>query len=286
MANARITLRDIDLFAAIDRSPLTVRQLRAISRSFPSPFGSDRRMQDRLVQLTRAGLLRRFRYATTEGIGQYYYTLSPESYRLLHGIHAVLPGSGHFHEIGVSRQHHTNCLADVIVRTVTAAVDAGVQVEAFHRENSLRLMLENESLYPDCAFTLRIPNRPGFTFFIELDNSTEALASPRAHDSWLKKLRFYERLQDGRAERFRVLGIVTKSPQRLDHLLALAAAEARNPQRNLFYGIDLRDYLTHPTPLFSAIFQDHRRQPASMLPITMSPPVASPAEIVARSVGV
>lgn len=286
MANSRITLRDIDLFASLDRSPLTVRQLRAISRSFPSPFGSDRRMQDRLVQLTRAGLLRRHRYATTEGIGQYYYTLSPESYRLLHGMHAVLPSAGVFQEIGVSRQHHTHCLAEVIVRTVTAAAEAGVQVEEFRRENSLRLMLDDESLYPDCAFTLRIPERPGFTFYVELDNSTEPLASPRAHDSWLKKLRFYEKLQDGRTERFRVLGIVTKSPQRLDHLVALAAAEARNTQRSLFYGVDLRDYLTHPTPLFSTIFRDHRGQPASILPITMHPARTSPAKIVAPAAAV
>jgi len=61
MATTRVTLtaRDEDMLRAIDRCPLTVRQLRALSSTFSMEFGSDRRLQDRLAQLTHAGLLSR-----------------------------------------------------------------------------------------------------------------------------------------------------------------------------------------------------------------------------------
>src|SRR5437016_1111725 len=75
MATARVSLtaRDDEILRALDRSALTVRQLRALSRTFGRAFGSDRRLQDRLLQLTRAGLLRRFRYASLYGSGRFYY---------------------------------------------------------------------------------------------------------------------------------------------------------------------------------------------------------------------
>jgi hypothetical protein len=78
MATAYLTQRDIDLLTAVERSPLTVHQLRALSVTFSAAFGSERRLQDRLTILTRAGLLRRFRYAATEGVGRYYYVLTAE----------------------------------------------------------------------------------------------------------------------------------------------------------------------------------------------------------------
>ena len=61
------------------------RQLLKLSATFPSPFHSERRLQDRLHLLTQAGFLRRGAYATIEPSILYYYTLSPESSRLLYG---------------------------------------------------------------------------------------------------------------------------------------------------------------------------------------------------------
>src|SRR5204863_3778262 len=129
MANVSLTLRDISLFTAVERCPLTVRQLRALSVTFRSSFGSDRRLQDRVAILTEAGLLNRFRYAAAEVAGQYYYTLSPESYRLLHGQDALLPSVGMFREVGISRHNHTRMLADFIVQTFVTAHRDYVQVE-------------------------------------------------------------------------------------------------------------------------------------------------------------
>ena len=157
--------------------------------TFPRQFGSDRRLQDRLAQLTQAGLLHRFRYAVTEGSGQFYHTLSPESFRLLHGQDVPLPGPGLFREVGISRQHHTKSLADFVVRTFVAVHERQVPVGQFTRENVLKLSIGQEHLYPDGSFTLTLPDRPPFLYYVELDNSTEPLTSPSERDSWIKKLR-------------------------------------------------------------------------------------------------
>lgn len=268
----RLTYRDMDLFTALERCPLTVRQIQKLSVTFHSSYSSERRLQDRLMLLTRADLLRRYRYAATDAPGRYYYTLSPGSYRLLHGDEP--PSGGLFHEVAVARQHHTHRLADFIVHTVIGAHAAGVEVKDFSRENTLKLSTADDHLYPDSAFTLTANQRAPFTFYVELDNSTEPLASPRERDSWRRKLQFYERLQDQSPGRFRVLGIVTKSPKRVSNMLTLAAAVARNPQRSLLYGVFLPEYREEPNPLTAPIFTDHRGLQVALwpsLPATAAP---------------
>jgi hypothetical protein len=266
MSMPYLTPRDLDLLTAVERCPLTVRSARTLSVTFHRDFSSDRRLQDRLVILTRAGLLRRFRYATTEGMGQFYYTLSPEGFRLLHGKDAPLPSPGLFREVGIARQHHTKILADFIVHTTVAAHREGVALRDFHRENTLKLRVDAAHLYPDTSFTLSPVARAPFLFHAELDNSTEPMASSRERESWLGKIRFYESLQDRLETRFRVLALITKSPQRVRNLLALAGAQAKNPQRSLVLAVYLPEYLQHPSPLVTPIFTDHRGQAVSLLP--------------------
>ena len=53
------------------------------------------------------------------------------------------------------------------------------------------------------------PDGRAFAFFLELDNSTESIRSQVSLDSWQRKIRFYERYQDAKTERFRVLAITT-----------------------------------------------------------------------------
>lgn len=272
-----LTARDEEIFRALDRCPLTVRQLRRLSCTFSVEFGSDRYVQTRLAQLTRAGLLRRFRYASLAGSGQFYYTLTPESFYLIHGDDAALPGPGAFREVGIARHHHTACLADFIVHTVMSAHVAGVTVGDFTRENALKLTIAGEDLFPDASFTLTLPDRLPFLFYVELDNSTEPLASPRARDSWLKKLRFYEELQNSSASRFRVLGIVTRSKARLQNIAALAASVAANPQRSLFLGAHHADFLANERPLTSPLFSDHRGLHVSLLPAMLPMAMKTPA---------
>lgn len=268
MGNIVLTARDYDVLRALELCPFTVRQLRAISVTFSAPFSSDRRLQDRLCQLANAGILNRFRYFIPGSLGQYYYTLTPESFCILHGQDAPLPSSGFFREVGMARHHHMHGLSDFIVHTFVAAHLASVAVCEFTRENALKLSVAGDELFPDGSFVLMQAGKPPFLFYIELDNSTEPLASPKTRDSWLQKLRFYEKLQNDSASRFRVLGIVTRSKKRLENIAALAASVATNPQRSLFYGVHLPDYLADPTPLSTALFTDHRGLKVSLLPKT------------------
>lgn len=214
---------------------------------------------------TSAGLLKQWRYAT-EGPGvEAYYTLAPESQRLLSGATAQPPKT--WGPVGIARQHHTRCLGDFRVHTTLAAKAGGFTVAEYYRENSLRLEAAGQSLYPDGAFTLLAPGRPPLRFFVELDNGTEPLASPRERDSWQKKLAFYETLQDTCGYRFRVLGVITRTTNRLQNVLATAAAASHNPRRPLFYGIVLTEYLGRDQPLTSLCFRDHRGQEVALVPV-------------------
>lgn len=282
----RVTPRDLDLFQALDRCPLTVAQLLKISQTFAYPFTTERRVQERLHDLAAAGRVRRWLYATA-GRGELsYYTLSPLGYQLLYGADAPLPHSRRFGEVGLARQPHTRALADFIVHTVTAVPDAGVLLADFWRENTLRLPIGQESLYPDCAFQLVTPDNVPFMFFVELDNVTERVSSTRYPDSWERKLQLYDRYQDSCGRRFRVLAVTTGSDQRLRHILDQAARTQRNPQRSLAYGITLGAYLQAENALTDACFRNHRQQLVSLLPAqrhSVSPVARAATAVLVRA---
>src|SRR5229473_569115 len=110
-----VTPRDQDLFQALDRCPLTVRQLLKLSKTFGHCFTTERRVQERLQRLCAAGRVRRWRYATAGQGSLSYYTLTPLGYRLLHGHDTAPSGRGLFGPIGVARQAHAQALAEAIV---------------------------------------------------------------------------------------------------------------------------------------------------------------------------
>src|SRR5688572_17651436 len=80
-----VTPRDFDPFRVLALGPLTASQILKISATFAVPFPSTRRLQRRLHILGVAGLLRQWWYATEGPGGSCYYTLSPQSSRLLCG---------------------------------------------------------------------------------------------------------------------------------------------------------------------------------------------------------
>src|SRR5437016_3330105 len=140
-----VTHRDRDLFQALDRCPLTVRQLLKLSKAFGHSFTTERRVQERLQKLCAAGRVRRWRYATAGQGALSYYTLTPLGYRLLHGHDAAPSGRGLFGPVGVARQTHTRALAEAIVHLGIGAHHADVSIENFRRENTLRLTVGDES---------------------------------------------------------------------------------------------------------------------------------------------
>lgn len=264
-----LTARDEEIMLALDRCPLTVLQILKLSQTFHMPpFTSPRSVQDRLQKLREAGWVNKWAYATVGRCGAPdYYKLTPLGYRLLYGHRAAPPARRHFSEIGIARHHHTHALAEFVVHTALAARRSAVRMVNFSRENALRLTVGAEALFPDCAFDLHAPDGRQLSFVVELDNGTERVRSDRDADSWQRKIRLYEHLQDHRhPRRFRVLVVATRSRYRLQNILTLAAALARNPLRSLFCGVLLQDYLAEPNALYHPCFLNHHLAQVPVVP--------------------
>jgi hypothetical protein len=259
-----VTPRDLDIFLALDRSPLTARQLLKASQTFTQPFTSERCVRERLSRLCAAGRVRRWTYATAGRGALGYYVLARLGYHLLHGADAVPPKriGG---PVALARQPHTQALADFIVHTAVLAHQSNLLLTDFYAENTLCLRLGTDCLYPDGAFRLRTIEGRTFSFFVELDNGTQPIHSPKDVESWQRKLQFYQRFQDQAQERFRVLLISTRSQQRLEHLLTLAARLATIPQRSLCYGGTLAAYLASANSLTHPCLHNHRGEPVSLI---------------------
>jgi hypothetical protein len=263
-----LTPRDLEILTALDHCPLTARQLLKLSRTFDYPFPNERRVRDRLQALGDSGRVRLWQYATASRGAPNYYTLSPLGYRLLHGEGAIPPTKRAFSPVGIAQQHHTQSLADFIVHTAVAAHAAGVRFTGFYRENTLRLAVGDECLYPDCGFQLVRPDGSEFGFVVEVDAGTERIRSPKDLDSWERKIRLYDRFQDACPRRFRVLIVSTRSTVRVEHILEAAATLVRNPHRALFYGVSLPAYLAQDEAITTPCFRGHRGEAIALVPRT------------------
>jgi hypothetical protein len=264
----QLTGRDYEILLSLDRCPLTARQLLKLSEAFHSrAFRSVRSVQERLAKLSAAGWVRRWRYATaSRGASPEYYRVTLSGYRMAYGEEASPPSKRAFSEIGIAHQHHTLCLADFVVHTLAAAHRRGLRMVNFYRENALNLTVNDETISPDCAFEILTPEPAQFNFVVELDNGTERVRSPKDVESWQRKIRLYDQVQNrSYPHRFRVLIVTTRSRDRLRYILDTAAALNSNPKRSLFYGVHLADYLAEPDAVCSPCFLDHRGLPTALI---------------------
>jgi len=177
--------------------------------------------------------------------------------------------------VGIANQQHTRSLADFIVHTTVGAHRAVVTLTSFYRENTLRLDVGDKTLWPDCAFQLLDSSGQELSFVVELDNSTERIRSPRELESWERKIRLYDEYQYASGRRFRVLIVATRSHERMKHILSAAADLIRNPQRSLFYGNTLANYLGEPNGVTSPCFTDHLGRRVALLPRQRFAPASS-----------
>jgi hypothetical protein len=82
---------------ALDRCPLTARQLLKLSRTFDPPFTTERRVRERLQQLANIGWVRSWPYATTrDGGSPHYWKLTHNGFRLLHESQILVPKAPSF----------------------------------------------------------------------------------------------------------------------------------------------------------------------------------------------
>lgn len=264
----RLTPRDLEILSALNRCPLTAKQLLKLSETFALPFTDEHRVRERLLLLATSGRVRRWQYATAGRGAPNYYKLSPLGYRLLCGDEAAAPAKRAFSRVGISRQQHTQSLADFIVHTTVLAHRAGIVFDGFCRENSVRLDADEESVYPDCAFQLLPSDGREFSFFVEIDNSTERIYTAKEAESWQRKLRIYDGFQRRCGHKFRVLIVTTRSRQRLEHILDAGACVLHHAARSLFYGIHLDDFLALANGLQLNCFRDHLGRDQTLVPPT------------------
>ncbi|MBC8113354.1 MAG: hypothetical protein H7062_03175, partial [Candidatus Saccharimonas sp.] len=69
-------------------------------------------------------------------------------------------------------------------------------------------------------------------------------------------------------QRYLVLFVTTRSRDRLTHILDLAGQVMRNPQRTVFVGVALDEYLNSDDPCGAALLTDHRGLKRSLVSIT------------------
>lgn len=258
MANKIFTIytaRDKQIHQLLSLTPLDTWQLLKASETFELPFGSDRKLRERMQEHVAVGWVHKFSYPTTTTGIVNYYRLSATGYRLLHGPDAVLPHKSAFRDLSPSLQRHTRDLADVIVHTSVHAHRLGFKLLEQVGENKLSLVLGDRQQKPDHSFRLATPHSE-FTYYDELDESTEPISSNKARESLEAKVRFHEDYQNATGERYRVRMIFAEASPRINHFLEIARKHAKQ-QRTIFYAVLLENYLKHGSPLTTPIFLDH-----------------------------
>jgi hypothetical protein len=250
-------------------SPLTTTQLLKLSQTFAAgPFHSPRTLLDRLQRLAAGGFVRRFPLAIPSNRGgglPHYYKLTPSGLRLLYGEGARPPSNSFFAPLAVTRHHHAHSLSEFLVTAAVAAHRHGFRLYDVHPENTLVLDVNGELLLPDCRFDL-LGEHSRYRFLIEQDCSTETIHSAKHDDTIDRKLRLYDAHQDVAGERHRVVFVSSRSRDRVTHILDAAASIVRNPQRTLFLGVFLTDFVTAADPVGEPLLLDHRGQRHALLP--------------------
>jgi hypothetical protein len=269
MTSVFTTSRDIDLLTSLLMAPLTAAQLLKLSQTFPSgPFRSPRTLLDRLQRLSAGGFVRRFPLAIAPLRGggvPHYFKLTPSGMRLIYGETARAPTKQFFAPVGVARHFHLHCLSEFLVTTAVAAYKHGFRMHDVHPENTLVLDINGERLLPDTRFDLRGPSAR-YRFLVELDCSTETIRSTKHDDTIHRKLRLHDGHQDQAIERHRVVFVTSRSRERLANILDAAATVVRNPERTLFLGVYLPEYIGAADPVGEPLFIDHRGRTHALLP--------------------
>jgi hypothetical protein len=257
-SNVIYTARDQQIHELLALTPLDTHQLLRASQLFEQPFPADRVVRRRMQGHTAAGWVQTFIYATKTAGQLNYYQLAPEGFRMLQGPDAPLPKRSAFREVSPSLERHTRHLADIIVATNIAARRLGVEIQEQVGENRLTLVLGDREQKPDYSF--RLATRDGlYTYYDELDEATEPIASNRQRESLEAKIRFHEEYQNATGERYRVRMIFAKASPRMVQFLNLAHKHAKQ-QRRIFFAVLLENYVKHGSPFTAPIFVDHFHQ--------------------------
>jgi hypothetical protein len=268
--NFKIGQRDIELFTALDRCPMTARQLCSLSETFAHPFSDEDNLRRRLRTFANASIVKKFAYAiASEGRTPSYYKLTREGYRLLYGESVAMPKRRYFEALSPGHHHHTNSLAELIVHLCVTAQQNECRILHFARENSVKLVAEPFTLYPDSAFVIERSDGRRFPFVVEFDNGTERVRSRQDVESIERKIRGYDAHQSQfdchDPSRYLVLFITTRSERRLDYILQTTAEIVSTQGRRVILGCGLTEFLA-ADPFEIPVFVDHRGLRRTVVP--------------------
>ncbi|MGH7136088.1 MAG: replication-relaxation family protein, partial [Pirellulales bacterium] len=240
--------------------------LRASPTLDGEPFQNERRLRERLQRLAEAGLVRSWSTAHAGGGLQNYYKLTMAGFQSLFGAEASPPSRAFFAEISPALFEHTLALAECIIATLVACHTQHVTITRFFRENELTFAVGERQVQPDSFFQFTAAGRQ-FNVAFEIDLSTESIDSP-SYRSIRQKLEIYNAyqaqlldawLQNGKSwerPRYRVV-FLTRTIERANNILALAANVTANPSRRLIYASPQASYIAEPANIRSPIFLDH-----------------------------
>lgn len=267
------TPRDSELLRAIELLSPTAEQILKWSQTFTkptTPFTQIGGLRRRLNKLHAAGLVRRWRLAIeSQGTTPYYYKLSLEGHRALHGADATQKRSRAFSPIGLSLHTHTKALADFMVHTRVSAHRIGATFTDVYGENEYTVTVGDDSLRLDGRLTL-LRSVLRRLYNVEIDNSTETILSARDTDSIARKIRILvaedQQFEARDPHRAITLFVCNRSRDRMLNILDAAKLLVRNPDRSLIYGIYLPEYLALDDPLTTPCFLNQRQQRVALFP--------------------
>ena len=240
--------RDEEVFAVLEHTPLTIKQIMKISQTFSERFKDKDNLGRRMRQLRSNGYVKSWSYGfPTNGRSANYFKLTPKSFRYVGDVDDM-PSPTYFSE--VQNHKHTVKLADFIVHLMVLAHRAGFEIRNLTRENSVSLSLEgiNDSegtmnddakilVRPDLGFELIVNGRP-FRFFVEIDNGTERGIVSSRIDAKIRGYLAYARSLPS-DQQFSVLWVATKSEIRAANLVMRSAQYVQSQKQTLFYGATL-----------------------------------------------
>ena len=264
------TSREDDLAVFLFRTPATAQQVFLVSGTWAQPFASLDRTYHRLSQLCQAGWVSRSPLAIAGRFGKSYYQLTLDGYRMWRcDPTAPPPTKRFFAPKGDAFHHHLYAKSQFLAHLTVVAHRRGFRIENDRPENTFLIAVGQNRIWPDHYCELVGPYGRRFRRFFEFDRSTEVLLSSlKQEDTWSQKNLVYDGYQTmlGTGVRFRVVPVTTASLQRLRNILSLFAVETNSPDRQLYVGVYLNDFLAEDDALCHPVFRDHRRPRVSLVP--------------------
>lgn len=292
--NVQPTARDDLIFALLEIIPLTAAQVKKYSQTFPvtgdeaneneegsrphtsGPFNKEKTALRRLQLLHRGGYLYNRPYDKNGTFGATrYFQLTRKGWQWQHRFESETPPyPKRQHEaISPSRQHHTRNLADALVHLHYSAHRRGFRMEIISGESEITINNNKgiTSLDGEVEFIRIRDENVRFHRLLELECSTHTLRSEKHNKkTWQNRARVIDhdaalRIKNDQT-RTRLLTFTSRSWEKAETIADLFKEETKNPDRQVYLGTFLPEFLAEEDGLFSPIFLDHKGNKVPALP--------------------